>query len=154
MSSINKLFEPRLLFFLILLSTIFTIGCKDKAASLDEDLSGGTVTKLSSDFLTFYDQFTEDSLFQIDHIIFPLEGIRARVSEDDEEPLELKWEKDTWRIHKKFNDVDETFTRQFVDFNGIVTENISDKTGQFTMIRRFAKIGDQWMLIFYKEMGV
>lgn len=138
---------------MLLIGSTFVLGCKDKATNLDDDLSGGTVTKLSNDFLNFYDQFTEDSLFQMQHIIFPLEGLRARTSEDDNEPLQVKWEKEQWRMHKKFDDMGETYQRQFVDFNGVVTENISDKTGQFTMIRRFAKIDNQWMLIFYKEMG-
>ena len=146
-------FIKQINFSLLLIIVTFVAGCKDKSAILDDDLSGGIVTKLSPDFLNFYDEFTADSLFQINHIIFPLEGLRARKSEDDNEALEVKWEKESWRIHKKFDDMDDTFQRQFVDFNGIVTENISDKTGQFTMIRRFAKIGDQWMLIFYKEMG-
>jgi hypothetical protein len=47
----------------------------------------------------------------------------------------------------------EVFSRSFLSFNDIVTEDIADGTGQFTMTRRFTKMDGEWYLIYYKEMG-
>ncbi|MBK8699136.1 MAG: hypothetical protein IPN29_06185 [Saprospiraceae bacterium] len=112
-----------------------------------------TEPTLPRDFEVFYEKFHLDTAFQLSHIVFPLEGMPARKDgEADPEP-DFKWQKEGWILHKPYSDMGGTFSRSFLSFNDIVTEEISDGTGQFTMMRRFAKVGGDWNLIYYKELG-
>lgn len=104
--------------------------------------------KLSSDFKSFYEQFQSDSVFQLSHIAFPLE----RISDKEINDL-TPWTRETWKVHRPFNDMNGAFERSFVTTSGIVNEYIIDLTGEFTMNRRFAKLSDGWNLIHYKPMG-
>jgi hypothetical protein len=69
-------------------------------------------------------------------------------------PKDFKWQKDKWIIHKPYNDGGGEFSRSFLNFNNIITEEISDASGQFTMVRRFSKMDNDWYLIYYKEIGL
>ena len=108
----------------------------------------------SEEFLEFYDRFGQDSLFQLAHIQFPLEGIAAAKDSMPPPPPDFKWQKEDWVIHKPYNDMDGSFTRQFMSVGTIVSEIIADKSGQFSMERRFGKIAGEWHLIYYREMGL
>jgi len=46
-----------------------------------------------------------------------------------------------------------TYIREFIDIPGIVSERISDESGQYSMERRFGKLSSGWHLIYYREMG-
>ena len=101
----------------------------------------------------FYGQFHHDPPYQVDNHVSPLEGQHAK--KDDGSPLDphFKWQKKGWLMHKHYDDMGGTFSRSFLSFNDIVTEDIADGTGQFTMTRRFTKMDGEWYLIYYKEMG-
>jgi hypothetical protein len=108
----------------------------------------------SDEFLQFYNQFGADSLFQLEHIVFPLEGTAAARDSMPPSPPDFRWQKEHWTIHKAYNDMDGTFTRQFMSVGNIISEIIADKSNQFSMERRFAKMDGQWYLIYYREMGI
>ena len=57
-------------------------------------------------------------------------------------------------MHRPFDNGGGEFKRSFINFNNIITEEIADRSGQFTMIRRFSKMDEDWYLIYYKEMGL
>lgn len=107
---------------------------------------------MPDDFLAFYNQFHEDSIFQMEHINFPLKGIKA--IEDTGGGEEYSYSKEEWIIHKPFDDMGGTFSRSFEEFAGIVVETIIANGGQFRSVRRWAKLGDEWNLIFYQPMGM
>lgn len=107
----------------------------------------------TEEFLAFYDQFAKDSLFQLEHIVFPLEGIKAVTDSTQVINPDFKWQKENWVIHKPFDDMGGSFSREFMDIQGIVIEFISDESGQFTMERRFGKLSSGWHMIYYREMG-
>ena len=128
---------------IMLLVTAFS--CKNKGTEIKS-----VGESIPDDFYAFYDQFHSDSIYQMEHIIFPLEGIPA------EEILrggEWYWKKDDWVIHRPF-DSKGTFKQQWYSVNSIIIEKISDSSGRFTMERRWAKMGTEWNLIYYKEMGI
>lgn len=108
---------------------------------------------LPADFEVFYEKFHKDTAYQKAHIVFPLEGQPAKKDEGAVADPNFKWQKNTWLMHKPYDDMGGTFSRSFLSFNDIVTEEIADGTGQFTMTRRFAKLDGEWHLIYYKEMG-
>lgn len=122
----------------------------EKAVTVDETAEA----QLPAEFNAFLEEFGSDSLFQLNHIIFPLDGERAL--NDGEKPgnTAVKWERDSWKFQRTFNDMGGSFRQEFVNFNGIITEVSHDHTATYVMTRRFSKIGGEWMLIYYQEMGL
>jgi hypothetical protein len=108
----------------------------------------------TEEFTAFYDRFGTDTAYQMQHIVFPLEGMPALRDSADVIPMDFKWQRDQWIPHKSYDDMNGTFAREFIDFKGIVIEKISDASGRYTMERRFSKMSDGWHLIYYRAMGV
>lgn len=127
---------------MLLVITLFLSSCRsDQQAKFAKEAS-----EFPMDFEEFYHRFHRDSIFQLGHIVFPLEGKRIDSTGD------TTWEKATWIVHKPFNDMG-TFNRQITILNGIVIEKIIDESGQYDMERRWSMLGDEWYLIYYKEIG-
>ncbi len=92
-------------------------------------------------FFNFYSRFHNDSLYQVEHIAFPIPEI-----EGDE-----KYTEENWILNKPFSVDDKTYKREIQSMNGIIYEVIYHTQGVFTLERRFTKLGDDsWHLIFYK----
>ena len=139
------------LFGLIFFLGIVMTGCKNKASEMEER---STPLYETREFLDFYEKFSTDSTFQMEHVVFPLDGMRAPENESDTTALSYQWQKEDWIIHTDFDDANGTFTKEMMDLAGkMVIEIISDESGTFSMERRFAKLSDGWNLIYYKEMG-
>ncbi len=135
---------------LLLIIIACTIQCKDKGGRASEDAVG---QEPSEDFKLFYEKFSEDTVFQLSSIVFPLEGMPSKKDEVDTIPADFRWQKNQWITHKKFDENNGTFKRSFLSMGDIITEIIQDGSGQFSMERRFAKTSDGWKLIYYREMG-
>ena len=101
---------------------------------------------LSEEFTDFYDRFHSDSLYQLEHIVFPLEG---RTYDESNKPIAKSWTIENWVLHKPFNDMGGTFSRSYTEFGGIISEKIIDDRNISNMERRFSKINNKWHLIFY-----
>jgi hypothetical protein len=117
--------------------------CKQKVT---ENFSKILEEEIPESFLIFYDRFHEDSLFQLQHIVFPLEGRRP-----DSTNI-THWQKDDWVVHRPFDDMG-IYKRGVFALNDIVIEKIKDRSGQFSMERRWNKSGNEWYLIYYQDMG-
>ena len=126
---------------LIILLTLFS-ACKNNAENVtqpDDPIEDENSVIIPEDFPSFYAKFHVDPEFQLNHIQFPLSG------EGDE-----KWTAENWEIHKPFANTGE-FKRDMENIAGIITETIMDNNGMFYIVRRFAKLGDEWKLIFYTQ---
>lgn len=129
---------------------IITLGsCRNKSQTENTESLDNTDEIVMKDFTNFYDQFQQDSAYQMNHIVFPLPS----KAEQDGWLVDVKIEKEDWKIHKPLDDMGGTYQTTLQNLNGIVIEQTVDYTGQFSMIRRFAKLGDEWNLIYYKPMG-
>ncbi len=131
----------KVLLFVVALSLV---AC-NKKTQFDVELPKG--------FVEFYDRFHDDSIYQMDHILFPLEGLPAGGGNALEN--NFKWGKDGWLMHKAFDDSEKSeYIRHIyaIDSN-IVVEKINLKTNDYGMERRFAKSNDQWQLIYYAAMN-
>lgn len=138
-----------LAFLLLTGSFILLSSCKNKTEQTE-----AVPLYETKEFLDFYERFSTDSAFQMEHVVFPLDGIRAPENQTDTVSLSYQWQKEEWKIHNKFDDADGTFSKEMMDLAGkMVIEIISDESGTFSMERRFAKLSDGWNLIYYKEMG-
>lgn len=149
-------FNNKLIF---LFATVFIVlvmfsSCKSKADTEPVVNEEGPQPFENEEFVTFYNTFSSDSVFQLEHITFPLEGTRPKTDSLDIVPPDFKWTPETWKIHKPFDDGNKSFVREIVNGpGGVIIEYISDVSGQYTMERRFAKLSSGWHLIYYRKMG-
>jgi len=108
---------------------------------------------LPKGFRKFYENFHRDSIFQLNHIRFPLEGIPEKETEE----MDLTgfyWKKENWTMHRPFNAMDGSFIRDFQSLGeDIVIEKIRHAEASYGMQRRFSRDGDQWYLIYYAAMN-
>ena len=138
------------IFSFICLLSLHVLSCKNKE-KIDPDNEVALYD--TKEFNDFYERFGKDSVYQMQHIVFPLEGIRPLKDRLDVPDPNFKWQENTWVIHGAFDDLNGQFNREFISMKGIVVERISDKTGAFSMERRFARLSSGWNLIYYREMG-
>lgn len=135
---------------MFIIGGIYFTSCKNKGTNIVEDEIPLYDTK---EFRAFYDRFGMDSVYQMQHIVFPLQGIKALTDSLDRPDPNFKWQESTWKIHGSFDDMNGLFGREFISMKGIVIEKITDKSGTFSMERRFGHLSSGWNLIYYREMG-
>jgi hypothetical protein len=129
------LFASPLLAFLLLLTFTACGNERDASATAPDD------------FAAFYERFHRDSLYQIEHINFPLEGLPGNAAEAD---ASFRWERESWRMHKPIDPEESGFHSEFSRLGDIVIERIVHESGEYGMMRRFARLNDgEWYLIYY-----
>lgn len=122
---------------------------------LNDQPNGGVieevaVNEMPADFPTFLDRFSTDSLFQMDRIAFPLKGLPAYADSLTLASGDYTWYKHEWVMHKPFNEELGNFKREYdVAGESLVIETIVDQQSGYGMQRRFAKLSDEWHLIYY-----
>lgn len=109
---------------------------------------------LPDDFKVFYQQFHSDSIYQMEHIVFPLEGLPDRADSLTIAKGDFRWSKEEWRMQKAVDFDLSDYKRRIVPVNDVmIVEYILHNSGQLGMERRFAKFGDQWNLIYYSGIN-
>ncbi len=115
------------------------------------DTTTQTMASLPADFRTFYENFHVDSLYQLRHIAFPLQGLP---SDADSLTIALDtfhyYPKD-WLIQHSVDFSTGEFTQSINTISDkMVIEYILKSDGKFGIQRRFAKLSDgEWNLIYY-----
>lgn len=133
--------------FLLAVLGLHILSCKPSSEVSNKDtIEEAKSNFLPDDFLDFYEKFHSDPDFQFTHIVFPLEG---KIYSEDNVASMTTWNKDNWILHRPFDEIQETFTRSYTEFGGIISEKIEDNQGLLSMERRFSKIQGKWHLIFY-----
>lgn len=140
--------------FALLFTGLFSVAaCKNKPAS--NATSQANSAELPADFVQFYENFHADSVYQMAHISFPLEGYPQQVDSSVVDAGGFKWTADKWRFQNMVSFSDTLFTRDFAQpMANVVTETIRQKGTPFGLYRRFLKRDDGWYLIFYSDMNV
>jgi hypothetical protein len=129
--------------------------CKSKNDSLPNDEAEATIQDtLPSDFIQFYNRFHEDSTFQIEHIVFPLEGLPPSSGAGDTlNTTRYYWQKADWKKHNHFTDPGQHFEQWYEVTDARLIEHwIHMKGTNLYMQRRFAYLGDEWFLIYYQGL--
>ncbi len=105
--------------------------------------------KSQSDFSGFYERFHSDPNFQMEHIVFPLMGMKP---DSSGRPAQYVWQKNEWITHKK---IDESlgYSQRLEVVDEVIQETLSHKESAIKMIRRFAWTDEGWQLIFYASPG-
>ena len=99
------------------------------------------------DFTEFYDRFHSDSLYQMEHVSFPLSGIPALQMQQMDSLY--YFQKENWRMHRAIPDSAIAYHSIEEIDEGIIEEEIGLEEKRVTIFRRFSKIGDEWYLIYY-----
>lgn len=107
---------------------------------------------LSTEFRHFYTLFHQDSLFQIEHIVFPLDGKPSR-ADLDMDLVDFKWTRSGWKLHQPFDEMDDTFMRSFLQIDEhLLIERIYSPDYGYYLERRWAYMRDDWHLIYYADI--
>ena len=133
---------------LLLAAILMFSACVKKKGQTSE---ANKTPDIPESFYSFYQKFHTDSLYQLDHISWPLEG---KVWADSLGMIDASWTRETWRMHQLV-DFDEGEYLQELKMIGdvMVIEVIRTGLGNFGLERRFALQGsDEWQLIHYTGM--
>lgn len=139
------------LWFAFFLLIFVTAESCQSAENKDTALSADLNKDAPADFQDFYIQFHTDSGYQMDHILFPLDGTPAAEQQNDDD---FRWTKDDWKLHSMDHFDPDRFSvqRDIID-STLITEYIRDKNSGFGIKRRFAKFDEEWFLIYYSAMN-
>ncbi len=119
-----------------------------------EEKSEGALSSDMERFTAFYQRFHRDSLYQINHIIFPLEGLPDDADSATIASGRFRWQKEDWQMQRPFDFDMSDFGREFKQPGpGLVEEIIYHKKLPYVLIRRFSWLGDDWYLIYYAGMN-
>ncbi len=137
---------------LVILALTFLLlpSCKNEVKLPKDEAQG-----LTEDFVQFYDKFHNDSVYQMAHIQFPLEGYPSgSLADSIKDVASFRWTADKWVMHRPMEANDSLYSRQFEQPMPImVNEVIIDKKTKYGMMRRFLKRDSEWQLIFYSDMN-
>jgi hypothetical protein len=142
--------------FLLLLVGVTIIACRPKSSSESgsEAVSMTLPSELPADFVVFYQKFHEDSLFQMAHIVWPLQGqTGVQIDSTHSEKRPTQWQKESWRMHRAVDFSKGDFSQEWTSMSEtLLIERIRTKGANYALERRFAKSGDVWELIYYADM--
>lgn len=145
---------------LLLFGLGFLVACQNAPSNTETTLAlaeqkTSTIGDTSmASFREFYKRFHQDSLYQIEHIIFPLEGLPDNADSINFVKNDFRWKLENWKMHRPFDFEFSDFKRQLEPISDqLVVERIVHQTGQMGMMRRFSRLGDDWYLIYYAGMN-
>ena len=136
--------------YLLPFALLLFFACKNQPADNAGLPPANADDELPEGFSAFYQQFHLDSAFQMEHIVFPLEGIPDNSDQETIQAGTFHWQKDSWHIMRPVDYQMSEYQRDFLPLtNEMVMERIIHKGGDFGMVRRFAIISGDWHLIYY-----
>ena len=107
------------------------------------------------EFQEFYDQFHADSSYQMAHIVFPLQGLPTNADSTTVAEGGFYYQASDWKLNQAFDEATTGFKSHFKMLAPqIIEETTVDRTGRFGMVRRWAKMSDEWMLIYFTGLNV
>ena len=105
---------------------------------------------IPTSFQDFYHEFHTDSLFQLQHVTFPLPGL---TSDSSGTLKHTYWTAESWVLHHRPQLSPNHYHHTFQVTPLRITEIIKTKSYDFSMLRTFTKDHDTYYLSYYKEMG-
>ena len=110
------------------------------------------VVELDEGFTRFYERFHADSAYQVAHVTFPLEG--NVLTNAAGERRDVGWAAEDWVLHRPLALGDRYVREVETTQPDLVTERVRTAEGQYIIERRFARLGTEWYLIYYRVADV
>lgn len=106
--------------------------------------------KAPENFDAFYEQFHEDSAFQMKRITFPLEGRYVDIEG------EKKWSRQDWEMHRqKVTAISEPdYDTEIIRKDDVVIDKVKLKDSGFYVERRFELKKGKWYLVYYESVNL
>jgi hypothetical protein len=112
------------------------------------------VGELPADFSEFYQLFHSDSLFQVEHTVFPLQGLPDNADSATVAAGNFYWTPENWIMQRSMDFEMSEFKRELIPVNEMmVVEHILNPKEGYGMVRRFHKMSGEWHLIYYAGMN-
>lgn len=109
--------------------------------------------ELPQSFADFYDRFLTDSIYQMEHILFPLQGLPDKADSATIAGNSFRWQLEDWKLHGPIS-ANSDFSVTFRPLSEtIIQENIRHESGVYAMERRYAEFDDGWYLIYYAGLN-
>ena len=113
--------------------------------------------EVPADFEMFYRRFLSDSVFQVAHIVWPLQGQRLETLADSSasQLQQHSWTPEDWIMHRPVDYSEGHYARELEMIGDlIVLERIRVKAANYGIERRFARQPDsgEWALIYYSSI--
>lgn len=143
--------------FLPIFFAVFLVfsACKQKNATPPVETVSTSDDQLPADFITFYEKFHLDSVYQMTHISWPLQGDKSeQLDSTHYAKQETTWEQSKWHLHHPVDYSSGDYKRKIQMLgDGLVIEYILITAGGYGIERRFARQPDgEWNLIYYSDM--
>lgn len=133
----------------LLLPLFFACKNEPKAAAITTE-----ETPLPAGFTEFYQRFHTDSIFQMAHIVFPLEGLPPQADTKALADKSFRWQAEDWQMMRPVDWQMSEYERIILPLGStLVEEHIVHPESGIGMKRRFSVIGDEWHLIYYAGMN-
>jgi hypothetical protein len=135
----------KIFFFLLLIGVLAACKKKTNIAETAE------MVKLPDDFRAFYKKFHEDTLYQHQHIQFPIQGLPQDVDSATVAENDFFYTEDVWKNHKAIDFSQGEFRQSLTALTErMIRERIYKTDNTYGLERRFAKLSDnEWYLIYY-----
>ncbi len=136
-------------------ASILFFACQNQSqpGSEPETVSQTTV-QLPRDFLDFYEKFHRDSQYQMEHVVWPLQGDTSeQVDSTHYKKVGIQWRPEEWHTQRlAYNPKDYHRDLQMLG-EVLIIERIRAKAANYGIERRFAKQPEgEWALIYYSDM--
>jgi len=128
---------------------IFLSGCQSNINNSSQETE---VIEDDNGFIDFYHKFHTDSLFQMAHISFPLEGTPSVSDTVYDGTGTYYHQKEDWLMHRPIDMSTGEFKNEFDMGEVLVTERIINNQN-FMLVRRFYFNGKDWSLIYYGDLN-
>lgn len=135
---------------ILVLAIALLAACKDEKPMHDQV---NAPTDLPKDFLDFYQRFLTDSLYQMEHILFPLQGLPDKADSSLLAKSDFRWQEQDWIMHRPIDQESGFSVNLRPVTDTYVQEDIRHESGLYGMERRFAYMDDGWYLIYYAGLN-
>lgn len=141
-------------FILALVFLLSACGGREEESAATDQHQRVNPGELPEGFADFYQRFHSDSIYQMQHIVFPLEGLPDNADSLTLASQNFHWQAEDWRMQRQFDFEMSEFKRDIIPLNeNMVLERIIHKSGELGMVRRFALVGNEWHLIYYAGLN-
>lgn len=130
--------------------TMLMVACNSEAPANEQVAASADMPE---GFLDFYQSFLTDSLYQMDHILFPLQGLPDKADSSALVEGAFRWQMEDWIMHRPIDEASGFSVNLRAVTDTYVQENIRHESGLYGMERRFAYMDDGWYLIYYAGLN-